>query len=92
MKTILLAAAVLALGQPVVAPAGAQEMGEADFKARCARCHTIAKAIELTRGHDEAGERMRWLDSKLARHHARDAAQRARIIAFMESARKKPAR
>ena len=93
MKAFFLSAiAALALNPAFITPAMAQEMGEADFTARCARCHTVAKALALTRGHDEAGERMRWLDGKLARHHARDAAQRARIIAYLESARKQPAK
>ena len=93
MKTLLLSVtAALALNPVLVTPSVAQEMGEADFTARCARCHAVAKAVALTRGHDEAGERMRWLDGKLARHHARDAAQRARIIAYLESALKKTAK
>ncbi|MFM2129703.1 MAG: hypothetical protein RL477_1249 [Pseudomonadota bacterium] len=66
------------------APTRAQETGEADFNARCARCHSAQKAAEFLKAHPDAGERAQWLERKLARHHARDKAERARIIAFLE--------
>lgn len=74
--------AVLAV---VAAPrASAQEAGAADFEKNCARCHSVAKAVDFLKAHPDAKERAAWLDRKLSRHHARDAAERARIIAFLE--------
>lgn len=82
MKAVLLAVTVLLAASAL--PAAAQQAGEADYKNRCARCHTVAQAVDYLRAHPEAKERAAWLDRKLARHHARDAAERARIIAFLE--------
>ncbi|MGE0651681.1 MAG: hypothetical protein AB7P12_08015 [Alphaproteobacteria bacterium] len=66
------------------APARAQDAGEAAFAKQCARCHSVAKAVEFLRAHPDAEERAAWLEKKLSRHHARDAVQRKDIIAFLE--------
>jgi hypothetical protein len=36
------------------------------------------------KAHPDAKERGAWLELKLSRHHARDAAQRKDIITFLE--------
>jgi hypothetical protein len=38
------------------------------------------------KAHPDAKERAAWLEHKLTRHHARDAVERASIVAFLESA------
>jgi hypothetical protein len=40
--------------------------------------------VEFLRAHPDAEERAAWLEHKLSRHHARDAAQRKDIITFLE--------
>jgi len=83
MKTaIFIALTTLAFG--TAAPARAQDAGEGAFAKQCARCHTVVKAVDFMKGHPDAKERAVWLERKLSRHHARDAAQRKDIIAFME--------
>jgi mono/diheme cytochrome c family protein len=86
MMTYWIAAAI-ALTTLVVtagAPARAQDAGEVAFAKQCARCHSVAKAVEFMRAHPDAEERAVWLERKLSRHHARDAAERKNIIAFLE--------
>lgn len=82
IPAIALIAAALAAAPSVTR---AQNLGATDYKNRCARCHTPEQAVEFLKKHPDAKERAAWLDKKLSRHHARDAAQRARIIAYLES-------
>jgi hypothetical protein len=78
---------IAALAAILPGPVAAAEPGEADYAARCSRCHTVAKAVDFTRSHTDTAERLQWLDKKLSRHHARDAKERARIISYLESVR-----
>jgi hypothetical protein len=65
--------------------ARAENVGANDFKNRCARCHTADKALGYMKAHPDAKERAAWPERKLARHHARNATQRKRIIQFLEA-------
>ncbi len=77
-----MALAALLLTAP---PAPAQSVdGKAAYDRRCARCHTVAQALDYMRPHTEAAARVTWLDEKLATHYARDAKDRAAIVAFLE--------
>jgi mono/diheme cytochrome c family protein len=80
------ASALLAMFVVLAFPAAAQQAGEAEFGKRCARCHDTAAAVAFLKSHPDAKERAVWLDRKLARHHARDAAERKAIIGYLESA------
>lgn len=82
--TSTLAAALFAMG--IAAPALAQDAGKAAYDKRCARCHTLEQAVGFLNAHPDAAERAQWLENKLSRHHARDAGDRAAIIAFLEEA------
>jgi mono/diheme cytochrome c family protein len=85
MKTGIAAAITLTtFAFTMSAPARAQDAGEAAFAKQCARCHTVAKAVDFMKAHPDAKERGAWLELKLSRHHARDAAQRKDIITFLE--------
>lgn len=79
---VIAALALLAFGP---APAQAADAGESDFKARCSTCHkTPAMVVGFMKKHGDAKERTAWLEKKLSGHHAPDAKQRARIIAYLE--------
>ena len=67
--------------------ARAQDAGAKDFKDRCAACHKVETVIGFTKKRTDAKERTAWLEKKLAKHNAPDAAQRARIIAYLEAQR-----
>ena len=67
-----------------IMPAAGQDGGKSTFAKLCARCHTVDKAVGVLRAHPDAGERATWLEQKLLRHYARDAKDRAAIIAFLE--------
>lgn len=84
------AALVLAgwLAAPQTAHAQSERAaGEAAFAARCARCHQI-EALQgyLNRRPDDAARRAD-LEAFLARHHARDAVERAAIIHWLLAGR-----
>ncbi len=68
----------------VQAPPAAARDGAAVWAAACARCHRSAgqlvPAIPAT-----PANRAAWLDGFLAKHHARDAADRAAVIAWLLS-------
>lgn len=74
------------------APAVGQDAGERAYEDRCARCHKVDQVTGYMKAHPEAEARAAWLETKLARHHARDAAQRAAIIRFLEAEFAKGAR
>jgi mono/diheme cytochrome c family protein len=85
MKTGIVAAITLTIfAFATSAPARAQDAGEAAYAKQCARCHTVAKAVDFMKAHPDAEERGAWLERKLSRHHARDVEERKHIISFME--------
>lgn len=67
--------------------AQAQDAGARDFKDRCAACHKVETVNSFTKKRTDAKERTAWLEKKLSKHNAPDAAQRARIIAYLEAQR-----
>ena len=89
-RAILFAAApTLAALAP---PALAEDAGGKAYADRCARCHKVEQVTGYMKAHPGAEARAAWLEGKLARHHARDAAQRAAIIRFLEAEFAKPAK
>ncbi len=70
--------------------AAAEPAGEAVFQERCARCHQVGRLQSyMTRRPDDA-TRTADLDAFLTRHHARDAAKRKALVAWLV-AQHKPA-
>lgn len=82
----IIGAAIIAL-MLTTGAAQAQDAGAKDFKNHCAACHKVEKVIGFTKKRTDAKERTAWLEKKLAKHNAPDAAQRARIIAYLEAQR-----
>lgn len=91
IRSALSAAVALTLAG-ASAPALAQGAGEGAYSDRCARCHKVEQVVDYMKAHPEAKARHAWLEGKLARHHARDAAQRTAIIRFLEEEYAKAAR
>ncbi len=67
--------------------AKAHDAGAMEFKDRCAACHKVETVLNFTKKRTDAKERTAWLEKKLSKHNAPDAAQRARIIAYLEAQR-----
>lgn len=84
LNIVALTAGALILGG-FAAPALGQGADEKAYDDRCARCHKVDQVMGYMKAHPEATARAAWLDAKLTRHHARDKAQRAAIIRFLEA-------
>lgn len=77
------AALVHALMLPATAPRA--EDGEAAYNRACAECHRNPARLVARYGQMYPQDRRMALDDLLKGHHAPDPAERARIIAWLET-------
>jgi mono/diheme cytochrome c family protein len=77
------AALALALMLPAAAPRA--EDGEAAYARACAECHRTPARLVARYGQMYPEDRRMALDDLLKGHHAPDPAERARIIAWLET-------
>ena len=60
----------------------AQAVDDPAFENNCSECHTFADAVDRARAKDY-DDPAKSLDTYLARHHARDNAERRAVIALL---------
>lgn len=77
--------AVLVLTAMLPLPVVAAETGEAAYARACAECHRNPARLVARYGPMYPEDRRMALDDLLKGHHAPDPAERARIIAWLET-------
>lgn len=85
-RHIVCLATAFSLGLACLSPASGQAReGEAEFKARCAKCHGPRDVAAWGRVQPDAAKRQAWLSRFLQKHYAPPEAERGRIIRYIEA-------
>jgi hypothetical protein len=82
---ILAWTSALTVALALLTPAARAQEGEAAFRARCGACHGPRDIKRWGRQRRDAAARQAWLDQFLRRHYPPPEAERASIIAHIES-------